>query len=62
VPDKRLQGILLGIMAHLWSIPQNRQVCARERQDMSYFIDLFSPETYDAFSRSARDTSGRATA
>lgn len=25
---------------------------------MAYFIDLFSPETYDAFSKSARDTSG----
>lgn len=25
---------------------------------MAYFIDLFSPETYDAFTRSARDISG----
>lgn len=25
---------------------------------MAYFIDLFSPETYDAFARSTRDTSG----
>jgi hypothetical protein len=25
---------------------------------MSYFIDLFSPETYEAFSRSSRDISG----
>ncbi len=25
---------------------------------MAYFIDLFSPETYDAFARSARDVSG----
>jgi hypothetical protein len=25
---------------------------------MAYYIDLFSPETYDAFSRSARDISG----
>lgn len=25
---------------------------------MAYFIDLFSPETYEAFSRSARDISG----
>jgi hypothetical protein len=25
---------------------------------MAYFIDLFSPETYDAFKRSSRDVSG----
>jgi predicted RNA-binding protein len=25
---------------------------------MAYFIDLFSPETYDAFARSPRDISG----
>lgn len=25
---------------------------------MAYFIDLFSPETYDAFTRSTRDISG----
>src|SRR5712691_7386475 len=25
---------------------------------MAYFIDLFSPETYEAFARSPRDTSG----
>src|SRR5262249_50791087 len=25
---------------------------------MAYYIDLFSPETYDAFKRSARDISG----
>jgi hypothetical protein len=25
---------------------------------MAYFIDLFSPETYEAFSRSSRDVSG----
>jgi hypothetical protein len=25
---------------------------------MAYFIDLFSPETYEAFARSSRDTSG----
>ena len=25
---------------------------------MAYFIDLFSPETYEAFKRSARDISG----
>lgn len=25
---------------------------------MAYFIDLFSPETYEAFARSTRDVSG----
>jgi len=25
---------------------------------MAYFIDLFSPETYEAFARSSRDVSG----
>ena len=25
---------------------------------MAYFIDLFSPETYEAFARSGRDISG----
>src|SRR6185437_14001546 len=25
---------------------------------MTYFLDLFSPETYEAFTRSARDVSG----
>jgi hypothetical protein len=25
---------------------------------MAYFIDLFSPETYEAFKRSSRDVSG----
>ena len=25
---------------------------------MSYFIDLFSPETYEAFGRSSQDVSG----
>ena len=25
---------------------------------MAYFIDLFSPETYEAFKRSSRDISG----
>ncbi len=25
---------------------------------MTYFIDLFSPETYDAFAHSSRDVSG----
>jgi hypothetical protein len=25
---------------------------------MAYFIDLFSPETYEAFTRSSRDVSG----
>ncbi len=25
---------------------------------MAYFIDLFSPETYEAFARSPRDISG----
>lgn len=29
-----------------------------ERKDMVYYIDLFSPETYEAFTRSRRDISG----
>ena len=28
------------------------------RTRMAYFIDLFSPETYEAFARSSRDASG----
>lgn len=30
----------------------------RKRKRMAYFIDLFSPETYEAFARSPRDVSG----
>jgi hypothetical protein len=29
-----------------------------DRKPMAYFIDLFSPETYDAFAKSARNVSG----
>jgi hypothetical protein len=30
----------------------------RKGVDMVYFIDLFSPETYEAFAHSSRDISG----
>src|SRR5690349_20545002 len=33
-------------------------VYRRLRKDVAYYIDLFSPETYGAFTRSKRDVSG----
>src|SRR6185369_12149141 len=39
-------------------IPQIVGQVRRQRVPMAYFIDLFSPETHEAFTKSHRDVSG----
>lgn len=39
-------------------LPLRKPSGARKGADMAYFIDLFSPETYEAFAHSSRDISG----
>jgi len=42
----------------MWGVGRDREIFSTWRDGMAYYIDLFSPETYEAFKRSPRDVSG----
>src|SRR5687768_89273 len=57
----RLSSVRRGSTRDARQSALGRSLCEQRltlRAEMTYFLDLFSPETYEAFSRSDRSVSG----